>query len=219
MTGKHGAEALDRMAPVAGEIRIADRGFARLPGLLRFRRDSAQGADFIVRIGWNALSLRQPDGGAFNLIGHLHGLPHDLQPHEVLVCARSGRLGEPVPLRLVIQRKPPDAAEAARKQQRQQATRQQKVLKPGSLVAAGYVVLATSLPAEGYAAPDILAAYRLRWQIELAFKRLKSLLHIDAIPTRTDRASRSWLYAHLIMALLCDDLTQDFLDASPSGPA
>ena len=55
----------------------------------------------------------------------------------------------------------------------------------------------------------------LSWQIELAFKRLKSLLHIDRLPTWTAQASRSWLYAHLIMALLCDDLSQDFLDTFP----
>ncbi len=61
----------------------------------------------------------------------------------------------------------------------------------------------------------MLAAYRLRWQIELAFKRLKSLLGIDKIPTHTERASRSWLTAHLIMALLCDEASQEFLDASP----
>ena len=67
---------------------------------------------------------------------------------------------------------------------------------------------------ERYAA-DILAVYRLRWQIELAFKRLKSPLHIDRLPTRTERGSRSWLNAHLILALLCDDLSQDFLDSSP----
>jgi IS4 transposase len=55
----------------------------------------------------------------------------------------------------------------------------------------------------------------LRWQIELAFKRLKSLLHIDKLPTRTEQTSRSWLYAHLILALLCDDVSQDFLESSP----
>ena len=60
-----------------------------------------------------------------------------------------------------------------------------------------------------------IAVYRLRWQIELAFKRLKSLLHIDRLPTRTVQTSRSWLYAHLILALLCDDLSQDFLASSP----
>ena len=62
---------------------------------------------------------------------------------------------------------------------------------------------------------DVLRSCRMRWQIELAFKRLKSLLHIDRLPTRTEQASRSWLYAHLIMALLCDDLSQDFLESFP----
>ena len=77
------------------------------------------------------------------------------------------------------------------------------------------LTLATSLPKTGYSARAVLAVYRLRWQIELAFKRLKSLLHIDRLPTWTERGSRSWLYAHLILALLCDDLSQDFLDSSP----
>ena len=53
------------------------------------------------------------------------------------------------------------------------------------------------------------------WDIDLAFKRLKSLLHIDRLPTRTEPTSRSWLYAHLILAPLCDDLSQDFLDSPP----
>ena len=77
------------------------------------------------------------------------------------------------------------------------------------------MIVVTSLPVKGYKAKDILAVYRLRWQIELAFKRLKSLLHMDKLPTRTERTSRSWLYAHLIVALLSDDLSQDFLDSSP----
>ena len=75
--------------------------------------------------------------------------------------------------------------------------------------------MGTSLPREGYPADEVLAAYRLRWQIELAFKRLKSLLGIDKLPTQTAQASRSWLTAHLIMALLCDETSQAFLAASP----
>jgi len=63
------------------------------------------------------------------------------------------------------------------------------------------MIVVTSLPVKGYKATDILAVYRLRWQIELAFKRLKSLLHMDKLPTRTEKTSRSWLYAHLIVAL------------------
>ena len=75
--------------------------------------------------------------------------------------------------------------------------------------------MGTSLPSKGYSATAVVAVYRLRWQTELAFKRLKSLLHVDQLPTRTERGSRSWLYAHLILALLCDNLSQDFLASSP----
>ena len=152
---------LDALA-LATRAVVRKRVVASGADVLRFRRDRTPGADFIVRIGRNAFSLRHPDGSAFDLIKHLHALPHDMGPHEVLVRARSGRLGEPVPRRLVTQRKTPDAAEATRKKQRQQATRQQKALKPGRRATAKYVVLATSLPADGYAAPDILAADRLR---------------------------------------------------------
>jgi IS4 transposase len=116
---------------------------------------------------------------------------------------------------VIVQRKTPEATEAARNKLRREASRKQKVPDPRSLVAAEYIILATSLPAEGYPAEDVLAVYRLRWQIELAFKRLKSLLRMDRIQTRTERASRSWLTAHLITALLCDHLSQEYLESSP----
>jgi hypothetical protein len=215
LTDKHGAEAIERGAPIPGEIRIGDRNFARAASLHRFRQQSANQADFIVRVGWNALRLIRPDGSDFDLITHLGTLPADRVPHEVMLRARIGPLDPPLPLRLIVQRKTPEATEAARNKLRREASRKQKVLDPRSLRAAEFMILATSLPVEGYPAEAVLAVYRLRWQIELAFKRLKSLLRMDRIPTRTERASRSWLTAHLIMALLCDDLSQEFLAASP----
>ena len=120
-----------------------------------------------------------------------------------------------MPLRLIVQRKTPEATEATRLALRRAAIKKGKKLDPRSLIAAAFMIVVTSLPRHSYTAKDILAVYRLRWQIELAFKRLKSLLHIDRLPTRTERGSRSWLYAHLILALLCDDLSQDFLEFSP----
>jgi hypothetical protein len=215
LTDKHGAEAIGRGPPIPGEIRIGDRNFARAQSLLEFRRQSANQADFIVRVGWNAFSLRRADGRAFDLIKHLGTLPSDTVPHEVMVQATAGPLDPPLPLRLIILRKTPEATEATRKKLISEASRKQKVLDPRSLVAAEFLILGTSLAAEGYPAREVLAVYRLRWQIELAFKRLKSLLHMDRIPTHTERASRSWLTAHLILALLCDDLSQEFLESSP----
>jgi hypothetical protein len=214
-----GAKAIERGAPIPGEIRIGDRNFDRAASLHRFREEGANQADFIVRVDWNAFSLIRPDGSDFDLITHLGTLPANMAPHEVTLHARVGVLDPPLPLRLIVRRKTPETTEAARNKLRAEASRKQKVLDPRRLIAAEFMILATSLPAEGYPAEEVLAVYRLRWQIELAFKRLKSLLRMDRIPTRTERASRSWLTAHLILALLCDDLSQEFLESSPWRPA
>jgi hypothetical protein len=215
VTDEHEAEALDRGAAVCGEVRIGDRYFARASRLHAFRQQSENAADFIVRLRWNSFRLQCEDGKSFDLIGHLRHLPVDAEPHEVMLQARQGKREPVLPLRLIILRKPPEATASTHQRLAREASRKQKKLDPRSLVAAEFIILATSLPAEHYPADEVLAAYRLRWQIELAFKRLKSLLHIDRLPTRTPRASRSWLYSHLILALLCDDLSQEFLDSSP----
>ena len=92
----------------------------------------------------------------------------------------------------------------------------QRKIDPCSTLAAGFMMLATSLPAD-IPASEICAVYRLRWQIELAFKRLKSLIRIDEIPTHTEAGGLSWLYPHLILALLTDDICQEVLESFPSG--
>ena len=49
---------------------------------------------------------------------------------------------------------------------------------------------------------QILEWYRVRWQIELAFKRLKTLAQLGHLPKYDDRSSRAWLYGKLLVALL-----------------
>lgn len=44
--------------------------------------------------------------------------------------------------------------------------------------------------------------YMRRWQIELFFKRLKSLLDLDALPTRDGPTARPWIFAKLVLAAL-----------------
>lgn len=218
LTDGHGAEGLNRGAPVPGEVRIADRNYARLRDLREFLHQANGQADFIVRLRWRSLTLYRVDGTRFDLFHHLRGLPVDTVPHEVVVHARDTGRAEaslpPLALRLIILRKSPEATEAERKRLRQRASRKQERLDPRSLEAAEFVMLATSLD-ETYMAEDIFAAYRLRWQVELGIKRTKSLIHIDELPTHTPEASRSWLLSHLLLAVLTDDMTQDLLDSFP----
>ncbi len=171
-TDQQGAEALDRGRAQPGEFRIGDRNFARATPLRRFRADSGDAADFIARLGWSALRLTTPAGRPFDLIGYLQCLPPDTSPHEENWRTPLGD-GEPaLALRLIVQRKPPQAAEATREALRRAAARTGKAVDPRSLIAAKFMLLATSLPRNGYSAKAILAVHRLRWQIEMAFKRL-----------------------------------------------
>jgi len=70
----------------------------------------------------------------------------------------------------------------------------------------------TTLDAAELPALQVMALYRLRWQIELLFKRLKSLLHLDTLPSRQGPTAKSWMLARLIAAALAQRLVQ------PSGP-
>ena len=98
---------------------------------------------------------------------------------------------------------------------RRRASRACKKLDPRTLVAAGYMLLLTTLPSTEYDARRIAALYRLSWQIELVFKRLKSLVHIDMLPARDKRLARSWLAAHLIIALMTENFAGEFPDSPP----
>jgi hypothetical protein len=217
VTDSHGGEALDRGKPVAGEIRIADRGYANAQAWQRFLQGGDERADFIVRMRWSTITLVDQVGGSFDLVNWLQTRPRESETHEITAWARSGKHQTPIRIRLIARRKPLEVIEAEHKRLHQRASRKQTKLDPRSLFAAEYVILATSLPEAEFPADEVLAVYRLRWQIELAFKRLKSLLHIDKLRTKTKAGTRCWLYAHLIVALLGDDLSQDFLESFPSG--
>jgi len=217
VTDNRGGEALDRGKPVAGEIRIADRGYANAQAWQRFLQGCDEPADFIVRMRWNTIRLVDAAGDLFDLVAWLRSRPPESEIHQIAAWARSGKRQTPLPIRLIARRKPTAVIEAERKRLRQYASRQQTKLDPRSLIAAEYLVVATSLPAAAFPAGEVPAAYRLRWQIELAIKRLKSLLHLGKLRTKTAAGTRCWLYAHLIVALLGDDLSQDVLDAFPSG--
>jgi hypothetical protein len=226
VTDGQGAEALSRTVCDDGGVMIADRGYAKAGEMAALRsRSGGRPRDFIVRTGWNMLRLEGLDGKTFDLIGALRQMqqapqPDPLnQPREWTVQALYGRdkKTQRLPIRLVILPLPPEKAEIARSKVRRSGSKRQHQVDPRSEVAAGFMVLATSLPAE-IPANEICAVYRLRWQIELAFKRLKSLIGIDRLPTRTEAGSLSWLYPHLILALLSDDICQEILESSPSGP-
>jgi Transposase DDE domain len=217
LTDVRGAENLQRLTYKSGDVVVADRGYAR-PRDLRPVIDA--GADFIVRTGWNSLRLLQPNGEPFDLFATLAAQAE--QEGEVQVRIHEGlpkgSPSEPLILRLVIRRKDPEQAEDARKRLIKDAQKRGRKPDPNSLEAANYILLLTSLPADVFPASDILAIYRFRWQIELAFKRFKSLAGIDQLPAKNPELAQAWIYARLIVALIAEDIAGQVPESSPSGP-
>jgi Transposase DDE domain len=89
------------------------------------------------------------------------------------------------------------------------------ITRPGTLEFAKYVIVFTTRSSGSTA--DVLRSYRMRWQIELVFKRLKSLAQLGHVPKHDDRSSRAWLYGKLLVTLLAQKLICIGRDISPSG--
>ena len=213
LTDVHGAENLQRLSYRPGDIVLADRYYAR-PRDLRPVIDA--GADFIVRTGWNSLRLLQPDGEPFDLFAALAAQKE--QEGEVRVRVHEGTTGAPpLILRLVIRRKDPEQAEAEQKRLLKDAKKRSKQPDPRSLEAAKYILILTSLPPDTFSTADVLALYRFRWQIELAFKRMKSLAGLAGLPAKNPELAQAWIYARLIVALIAEQIAGQVPDSPPSG--
>jgi hypothetical protein len=89
------------------------------------------------------------------------------------------------------------------------------ITRPGTLELAKYVIVFTTRSSGSTV--EVLESYRLRWQIELVFKRLKSLAQLGHLPKHDDRSSRAWLYGKLLVTLLAPKLIRIGRDISPSG--
>lgn len=70
-----------------------------------------------------------------------------------------------------------------------------------------YIVVVTSLPKE-ISTKDVLELYHMRWQIELVFKRMKSIFDFDKMPSQNEKSAYSWFYGKLLIALICELLVQ-----------
>jgi Transposase DDE domain len=213
LTDIHGGESLNRFSFRPGDIGLADRGYARPRDL---RPVIEAGADPLVRIGWNSLRLLTPGGDPFDLFDKLRRMKRKSAEATVRVDERVAGAA-PLLLRLVIWRKSKKQAATARDDLIKEAKKRGKTPDAKSLEAAGYVLLLTSLPADEFPAAKVARLYRLRWQIELAFKRFKSLAGLDQLAAKDPALARSWIYGKLLVAILAERIAGLVPESPPWG--
>lgn len=212
LTGAEGGESLSRFQIGAREVLIGDRGYAHRRGLWSVRQG---GGDFLVRSNWQNLPLQTPEGESFDLLRAARSLSSPGEVGEFSVQTVATRKEPSMAARMIILRKSDEAAEQAREKIRKEARKKGRAVDPRTLAAAGYIFLLTSLPAVQIQAAEVLELYRLRWQVELAFKRLKSLWGFGSVPAKDPDLARAYIYAKLLIAVLVEDLTQEALRATP----
>lgn len=199
LTDEKGGERLDRTPFAKGDIAIADRGFLHPEPLSRILE---QGADVIVRAGWKGARWLDGNGKPFDILAALT----KAESTGFLDCpvwiGRKKAL--PLSLRLVAFRLPPIKAEEARARARRAADREGYAISGGTLAAAGWLILITSLDATEFVAAKIGELYRARWRIEMAFKRLKTIIGLQAPPSEDAAVAKTWILAHLLMVLLIE---------------
>ena len=208
--GAGNGERLDRFALAPGEIVLADRAYIH-PQALSWA--AAQKIGLVVRYNSGSTPLFDARGRRWPLLPRLRKLrPGHSVAWRVQVRTASGLLGG----RLCAIDKSAEATAQARQKILPRAQRSQAQVRKETLELAAYVLVWTSLE-EAYDSARVLALYRQRWQIELAFKRLKSLAELGHLPKRDPDSSRAWLYGKLLLSLLGQKLGRQGQDISPWG--
>jgi Transposase DDE domain len=209
LTDEKEGETLDRIPVIKGEIRIGDRAYLQPDRIAHILED---GGDVLVRGKWKGARWCDKHGQRIDFLA-------------LLRAAKNGRIDQPIyierkggpnlALRLVAIRKPEKAAAESRRKARRDAQREGYQVSKGTLEAADWVILVTSLSPDEFSTEDILDLYRLRWRIELGFKRLKSLIGLKGPPGFDERSARPYVLVHLLIILLLEPVVDGLEDSPP----
>lgn len=196
----------------ADEVILADRAYSNRAGLVALL---GSGAKMVVRLKAAQLSLHQTAQKPFDLLAELRKLQVE-RARQWSVGLKNGN--EFWPLRLCAIKKSEQAAQRSRQKAQRRAQQDGvKNIRPETLELAGYVLVLTNLEPRSWPADSVLELYRCRWQIELAFKRLKSLLQLGHLPKRDIESARAWMQIKLLIALLTEHFAWEARFFSPWG--
>jgi hypothetical protein len=215
LTPAHGAGNGDRLGRFQfqkGELILADAGYCKPQGVTAVKQ---KGAELCVRLHPWSLPLFDGRGRSFPLLERVRTLSRPGQTAQWPVWVHDNQ--ERVAGRICAIRKSEDAIARARRNIELKVNRGKGTMSAQRLEYACYVMVFTTLPEDAANAEQVLEGYRLRWQIELTFKRLKSIVQLGHVPKSDDQSTRAWLLGKLFLALLSEKLVRVGRTTSPWG--
>lgn len=210
--GKGNGDRLGRFHFRSGELILADAGYSNPPGVAAVDQKKAQ---ICMRLNPHTLPLFDARGRRLEVPTLLRTLSHPGLAAEWPARVRYER--RYIAGRICAIRKSEEAIAKAQRKIELKVRRGKGTLSPQRQEYARYVTVFTTLPERAADANQVLEGYRLRWQIELTFKRLKSIVQFGHIPKTDDQSSRAWLLGKLLVALLSQKLARIGRATSPWG--
>ena len=200
LTSSKIGESLTLFQVQQGDVVLCDRGFTNRRGINHILD---QGGDVLARMNLNNLPLHDAIGDKVQLLPLLRTLSEGQCGEWSAVLKGST---QPVPVRMCAYRKTGPQQVKSEQRLKKETSKRARVaaVKPETLEMAAYVVVVTTL--EELDADGVLALYRHRWQVELAFKRLKSLLGFGHLKKKDPEGAKAWLQGKLLVACLIEQL-------------
>lgn len=211
LTDAHEGERLGRFDFNPRHIVLADRGYCHRAGAAHVLQ---AGAALVLRLHYVMFPLEDSRGAPIDLCAWCRELGEGGSSERTVWFRHEGRRHR---LRLCALRKGKVATERARKRQRRKANRSGVEPRPDSVELAAYVLVLSSLSTKEWPAARVLELYRWRWQIELVFKRLKSLLGAGHVPKSEPASAKAWVQAKILTALLLERTLHEARFFSPWG--
>jgi len=199
LTDQSGGEHLGYYRLQAGDIVVADNGYGYRRSVATVRKHQAH---VLIRVRPSTFPFEQEGGQVLDVVAQLRKRGPSVREWAGW-C--SDPEGERYRVRLIAAKLPAAEAAAARRRARQNAVDHGRKVQQSTLLVAGWVLLITTLPKERWQASDLLRLYRVRWQIELVFKRLKSLLGLAQLRARTLEGVQASVLAVLVAWALQQD--------------
>jgi len=194
VTDEHGGEKARRFRPEPGEAWLLDRAYSNPDGVALFKE---RGAHIVVRYNRGCLPLYDRKGARIDVMARLKDTSSPRgEVHQVRAVVHAGDAR--ISGRLCWLRLPEEKAEQARRRARKE---HDGPCDDNTLLMAEFVVVFTTILTELTAA-QVLTLYRARWQVELEFKRAKSIRELDRLPNFLPETIHSWICAKLLLQLI-----------------
>jgi hypothetical protein len=192
---------------------IADRGYSTASGI---HHVVSKKAYVMVRVNTQSLPILDMNYQKFQLMKNVQSIEKAgiIKSWNVLI---PGRANEYVSGRICVIRKSNEAIKIAQDKLLREAKKKSRSIKQETLEYAKYVIVFTNFPEDSFSDYEVLDWYRSRWQVELVFKRFKSIAQLGHLPKHSDDSSKAWLYGKLFAALLTNKLIEYASSISPWG--